>query len=491
MAQAGTLTFTEGQTNQTITVVVLDDALVEGDESFFVQMFNPGSGTVISGLTNVQVNLIDEEFGPGSLDRNFDPGLGANDIVRSLSVQADGRILAGGAFTTFGGSTNRFVTRLAANGTNDPTFNTASGPNGLVTAVAAAADQRVVAVGGFTLVNGVPYNQVVRFKTNGVTDATFDDDAGFNGSVNIMNLQSDGRVLLGGAFGLPTRGLVRLRLDGTVDTAFIPGSGLNGPVYSITVQTDQRVLVGGTFTTADGATATRVARFHTDGSLDGSFAVTAITNGTVYCMVLQSNGQLVIGGDFRTTSSMNSVRLARLNTDGSLDGTFNVGIGANGVVFALGVNSSNQIVVGGDFTTVNGTNRNRFARLHSDGTLDVGFDPGPGANGTVYTVAILSNDDILIGGNFTTVNGALRNRVAKILGGGIAFSPVASAAASGGLIHLRFSAQAGKTYRLESSANLLVWEAVSTKAANSATVEWTQTVVQGAGPRFYRVRVMP
>ena len=148
-------------------------------------------------------------------------------------------------------------------------------------------------------------------------------------------------------------------------------------------------------------------------------------------------------------------------------------------------------MVGGDFTTVNGTNRNRFARLHSDGTLDVGFDPGPGANGTVYTVAILSNDDILIGGNFTTVNGALRNRVAKVLGGGIAFSPVASAAASGGLIHLRFSAQAGKTYRLESSANLLVWEAVSTKAANSATVEWTQTVVQGAGPRFYRVRVMP
>lgn len=491
LAQTGTLIFTEGQTSQTITIAIQDDAAVEGDESFFVQLYGPGPGTTISGLTNVQVTIVDEEFGPGSLDRNFDPGLGANDLVRSLAVQADGRILAGGAFTVFGTATNRFVTRLASNGTNDPSFNVGTGPNGLVTTVAAAPDQRVVAVGGFTQVNGLPYKQVVRLRTNGVPDSTFDDDAGFNGSVNALAVQTDGRLLLGGSFGLPTRGLVRLRLDGTVDTGFIPGAGMNGPVHVVLAQPDGKVLVGGTFTTADGATATRVARFHTDGSLDGGFNVTAITNGVVYALALQSDGRIVVGGDFRTSASGNAVRLARLGTDGTLDAGFAVGAGANGVVFALGVNSSNQIVVGGDFTSINGTNRNRFARLHSDGTLDAGFDPGPGANGTVYTVAVLPGDDILIGGNFTTVNGAVRNRVAKILGGGVAFSPVASASAAGGQILLRFSAVAGRSYRLESSSTLGNWQPVSTQVATGASVEWLQPVTANPPARFYRVLVLP
>ena len=102
----------------------------------------------------------------------------------------------------------------------------------------------------------------------------------------------------------------------------------------------------------------------------------------------------------------------------------------------------------------------------------------------------MPNDDILIGGNFTSVNGAQRNHIAKILGGGIAFSPVAIASASGGQIHLKFSAQPGQSYRLESSSNLLNWQAVSTKVASSAVVEWTQSVAQGTGMRFYRVQLV-
>lgn len=491
VSQSGTLVFTEGQTNHTITITILDDVAVEGDESFFVQLFNPASGTVISGVTNVQVTIVDEEFGPGSLDRTFDPGLGADDIVRSLSVQADGRILAGGAFTTFGTSTNRFVTRLTATGAADPTFDVGSGPNGLVTAVGSAPDKRVVVVGGFTEINGSPYRQVARLRTNGTPDITFAADAGFNGSVNALAIQTDGRLVLGGAFGLPTRGIVRLRLDGTLDTGFVPGAGLGGPVHAVLVQPDGRVVVGGTFTTADGTTATRVARFHTDGSLDGGFNVTEITNGTVYCLARQADGRIVVGGDFNTSASTNSVRLARLSSDGALDTGFAVGTGANGVVFALGINSSNQIVVGGDFTSINGTNRNRFARLHSDGSVDVGFDPGPGANGTVYTVAVLPSDDILIGGSFTTVNGAIRNRVAKILGGGIAFSPVASASAAEGQLLLRFSAMPGKSYRLESSLNLKVWQAVSTQVAVGSSVEWVKPIDSNSSTRFYRVLVLP
>jgi uncharacterized delta-60 repeat protein len=490
VAQSGTLNFAEGQTNQIITIVILDDGAVEGDENFSVQLFNPGSGTVISGPTNVFVTIVDEEFGPGSLDRTFDPGLGADDLVRSVAAQADGRILVGGAFTSFGGVTNRFLTRLLADGSNDVTFSPASGPNGLVTSVAVNGDGRAVFAGAFTQVDDALFNHVARDQTNGLVDPNFDHNPGFNASVNAIYLQTDGRILAGGAFSLPTRGIVRLRLDGTVDTAFIPGLGVNGPVHSVITQPDGRVLVGGAFTTADGMPSSRVARFHSDGSLDASFGPNAITNGTVYAVAVQASGQVVVAGDFFTTAGTNAVRIARLNTDGSLDSTFNIGSGPNGVVFALGVNASNQVLVGGNFTSINGVSRNRFARLHSDGSVDIGFDPGPGANGTVFSLAVLPNDDLLIGGDFTTVNGAVRNRVARILGGGIAFSPRATVTAAGGQFYLRFSAQAGKTYRLESSVDLLNWTPVATNTATSVTVEWTQSMIGGAGARFFRVRVM-
>jgi hypothetical protein len=179
-----------------------------------------------------------------------------------------------------------------------------------------------------------------------------------------------------------------------------------------------------------------------------------------------------------------------LNTDGSLDSSFNAGLGANGLVFALGVNSSNQILAGGSFTTIDGSSRNRFARLHSDGALDTGFDPGPGANGTVFTLAVLPNDDIVIGGDFTMVNGATRNRLAKILGGGVAFSPVARASSADGQFLLTFSVQAGKAYRLETSANLADWTPLETKTATTGILQWSEPINGTAGGQFYRLRLM-
>src|SRR6185503_13174105 len=113
IAQAGTLTFAEGTTSQTITIPILDDSIVESDESFQVQLSRPGGGTIISGPTNATVMIIDEEVGPGSLDRGFDPGSGANGLVRAVAVQPDGRVILGGAFTVFNGASRNFIAQLA------------------------------------------------------------------------------------------------------------------------------------------------------------------------------------------------------------------------------------------------------------------------------------------------------------------------------------------------------------------------------------------
>jgi uncharacterized delta-60 repeat protein len=489
-SQSGTLIFVEGQTSQSIVVPILDDASVEGDEVFAVQIFNPGGGTIISGPTNVFVTIVDEETGPGSLDRTFDPGLGANDLVRSVAVQTDGKLVVGGAFTLFNGTNHNYLARLLADGAVDASFNPGTGPNGIVVSISSMADGRAVIGGGFTLVDGTPYKFISRLLAGGAADSNISRDAGFNGSVHVVRARPDGRMLVGGSFGLPTRGFVQLRLDGSVDTAFSPGVGTDGPVHAFVVQSDGRVLLAGAFNTVDGLPRSRVARVYADGSLDGSFTPTAITNGTVYTMVLQSSGQVVVAGDFQTVAGTNWVRIARLNIDGSLDGSFNVGSGANDVVFAMGANVADQILLGGSFTAINGTNRNRIARLNADGGLDLSFDPGPGANGTVYSLAMIPSGDFIIGGDFTVVSGTPRNRLARILGGGVAPLPLLlqSASAAGGQFQMVMSSRPGQRFVLEASPDLRTWQPVQTNIATGATTTFVQPNMGGYPARFFRVR---
>ena len=87
-----------------------------------------------------------------------------------------------------------------------------------------------------------------------------------------------------------------------------------------------------------------------------------------------------------------SNRICRLNLDGSLDNTFNVGTGFNNVVWVINIDTINQkIYVGGDFTTYNGTTQNKICRLNMDGSLDSAFDIGTGFNANVMVINIDNN----------------------------------------------------------------------------------------------------
>ena len=129
--------------------------------------------------------------------------------------------------------------------------------------------------------------------------------------------------------------------------------------------------------------------------------------GAVSAIALQSDGKWIIGGNFNK-------RITRINADGSVDSTFNIGAGANGQIFAVAIQSDGKIIIGGDFTSVNGTSRNRIARLNLDGSLDLEFNIGSGINDRVYTLGLQADGKILIGGKFTTVNGVARSRIARI-----------------------------------------------------------------------------
>src|SRR6185369_14420460 len=108
--------------------------------------------------------------------------------------------------------------------------------------------------------------------------------------------------------------------------------------------------------------------------------------------------------------------IARLNSDGTLDSSFLVpGSGVNGDVGSLALQADGKTVIGGVFTSVNGTTRNGIARLNSDGTLDTSFlAAGSGTNSSVLAIAVQSDGKIVIGGFFTSVNGTTRNGAARL-----------------------------------------------------------------------------
>src|SRR5438094_432653 len=97
-------------------------------------------------------------------------------------------------------------------------------------------------------------------------------------------------------------------------------------------------------------------------------------------------------------------------------------------VWAIAVQSDGKILVGGEFRLVGGTPRTGLARLNADGTLDETFDAR--ADCCVRKV-ILRNSLLLVAGGFTTIGGAARNGLAKIDGNAIAVGSIGTFAFPG------------------------------------------------------------
>jgi hypothetical protein len=172
-----------------------------------------------------------------------------------------------------------------------------------------------------------------------------------------------------------------------------------------------------------------------------------------------------------------------------VDDSFNPGKGANGTIFAVGLQSDGKIIVAGEFTRFDGEVRGRYARLLSDGTLDDNFDPGTGANNTVYTLAVGADNNIVIGGDFTVVNRVPRNGVARIRGNDQDTDiPILSATYQAGHFHVVVGASPGSTYVLEATGDLVNWTQVDSETASGNSVELIDTGAGALNKRFYRVR---
>jgi len=385
----------------------------------------------INGVTRYEMarlhpdGSLDTSFSVGSASLNPVTGI-ANSFI-TLAVQSDGKILIGGFFVEFNGLGRNRMTRLLANGSHDLTYNPRIGANSSVWSLARLPDGRIYVAGTFTSFNELPYKYIVRLFPDGRIDSSFNTGTGPNYFIASVAIQPDGRVVIGGNFsainGITRNNIARLNQDGSVDTTFNPGSGPNTVVLNALVQADGKILIQGLFGTVNGVSRAYIARLHANGQVDTSFQTGTFSAGStsvwMYSMALQPDGKILVAGQFVAYNTVSRGRILRLNTDGSLDLTFNSNSGASGIVHAIAVQPDGKILIGGEFIGYNFIARNRIARLNADGTLDISFNALGGANLTVRTIAVQSDSLILVGGEFTSINGVSRNRMARLLPNGI------------------------------------------------------------------------
>ena len=398
---------TGANSNVLSTVIQSDGKIIIGG------LFTTYNGTAINRIARLNTN--------GSLDATFIVGTGANSDVRATAIQSDQKIIIGGDFTSYNGTGRNYIARLNTSGSLDITFIGGSGLNGYINATAIQSDGKIIIGGDFTSYNGTAINHIARLNTDGSLDTTFDVGTGTNAFVYTMAIQSDGKIIIGGNFntynGIGRNYIARLNTDGTLDVTFNIGTGTSF-VYTTAIQSDGKIIIGGVFTSYNGTAINRIARLNTDGSLDATFNVGTGANNIVYTTAIQSDGKIIIGGVFTSYNGTARNQIARLNTDGSLDATFIVGTGFNGYVHTAAIQSDGKIIIGGNFNTYNGTASNYIARLNTDGSLDATFNIGTGTNNIVFTIAIQSDEKIIIGGVFTSYNGTARNQIARLNTGG-------------------------------------------------------------------------
>jgi len=237
-------------------------------------------------------------------------------------------------------------------------------------------------------------------------------DFSFFGFADVVFIQSDGKILVGGQSGLYDNGLgdsyslvKRFNTDGTLDETFNSPKFIgnsNGFIRDIGQQSDGKLIVVGHFYYADAVLAERIARLNTDGSLDNTFDSSNGFNGNALVCKVLSDDSILVGGIFNDYDSYGSSRLLKLNSDGTINTTFadNVSIPDN--VHAIAVDGSGGIYAGGRFT-------NKIIKLNSDGTTDGSFDVGVGFDDRVYAIKIQSNGKIIVGGWFEIYKGSSCN----------------------------------------------------------------------------------
>ncbi|MCU1288841.1 MAG: hypothetical protein JWN60_1070, partial [Acidobacteria bacterium] len=374
----------------------------------------------------------------------------ANEAIETVKLQQDGKILIGGHFTSINNVEQGYIARLNSNGTLDTDFNINNAEaDGFINDIDIRANGKIVIGGGFTSYNTTPRQRLAQLNADGSLDDAFQNNNVLATTVvNDVEILSGGRLLVGTNYDVAASPLLSFDASGAFDVSFAPYIARIGRVREVVQQADGKILIGGEFPFVNGVARKSLARLNADGSLDATFVPYFTSAQTINAIAVQPDGKILIG-------AVNGITLRRLNADGSLDATFapnldasssinDIIVLANGQILVAGhivdgeqvirrlavfnqngsinpvfdllqpnntVNKILQqpdgdILVAGDFTQIGSVTRNRIARLTDEGRLDTSFNPLGGANEAILDFDLQADGKIVLGGDFTTLNGS-------------------------------------------------------------------------------------
>lgn len=291
-------------------------------------------------------------------------------------------------------------------------------------------DHKLLVWGSFSHLNGQPRTAIALLNADGTVDPGFTPPFLLDGHRAIPHLPNayigalqvlpDGKILIAGEFaradGNPRSTLARLNADGTLDQTFGVDLKFDDSVDALIVQPDGKILVGGGFENINGERHAFIARLNSDGTVDQTFqpngGPTSSWTVFVWSIALQSDGKILIGGLFEQVDGVDSPNLARLNPDGTFDPTF-LQRSVSGPIIELTTQTDGRIVLAGLFDTVSGQPTRKLARLNADGSIDSTFQP-PQPNAEVRDVLSLPDGRLLVNGAFTRIAGLDRRFIALL-----------------------------------------------------------------------------
>lgn len=399
----------DGFSAPAISAGSIHDVVVDGNGKIIV-----GGNFTFASTTRRIARLHPDGWGDGGFVSGITATAG---VARSILPIGSG-YLVGGTFT--GGSSPNYLAQLASDGSNVAGFGV--GVNGAVYKVAPRVAGNGYFIGGeFGTVNGATRNRVARLTSALTSDTSFNPPA-FYGTVHDVLEQGDGKVYVSGAFfgitGNAGAGyaVFRLNSNGSLDSSFTFDAVPQGieHVLAMALQPDGKLLIAGNFTATVGSEQRRrIARLNTDGSVDLSFQGPTLNDG-VLDMAVQPDGRIVIAGPFTGVGLGNDI--ARLHADGSVDTTFSPLLDPDNLVRSVAVQADGGVLFAGDFVTISGQPLARVARIPKTGGLDRSLMPGGTTIGDVNAIAVQANGDVLAGGSFTNIGGDARTYLARFVG---------------------------------------------------------------------------
>lgn len=327
--------------------------------------------------------------------------------INSLLLQDDGKIIASGFedidFYRLEKRVVRFNTDLTVDTTfvfdDDKIYPERTGVS--IETSLLQIDGKIVLAGDFYELNGTIVNNITRLNPNGTLDPTFNQHTGFNGTVLATAVHTKRRLIVGGDFSRFNyqfrSNIVRLTEDGELDPDFVVGSGTNGKVHTIAVQTNGKVLIGGNFTSYNGNLCSNIARLKKDGSFDASFNEVT-TDGVVRKIIIDKDDRIIIAGDFENVNGVSIRGIARIKPNGMLDNTFNPSIDSYGRGYDCKISSRGKIYLALVYQDGNYTFGTDIVCLNKNGTRDESFAIPTGEFYSIYTLAFNNDNKLIAGG---------------------------------------------------------------------------------------------